>query len=152
MHTTVCLPPQPAKESAVTLRIGEPPAPPALEILTEAERAASMPFLRSQPPTVPLFRFEFRRQYSRLYANGQSFVLRHEHQDELKRIVREHHKDRLRGTESLTMSDVVNGALDFAFEHPKAFHALVRPESLRESLAREVYRSALTHFMRHEAI
>lgn len=150
-HMTSFLKTDRPKESGGSLGVFLPPLPPPMEILTPTERALTAPHLKAQPATVPLFRFEFRRQYSRLYTNGQRFVLRQEHVEELKRLVNEHHHE-LRGTDPLTMSDIVNSALDVAFEHQKAFHSFVRPETLRESLTREIYRTAFAHFMRHEAI
>lgn len=109
---------------------------------------------RTPPSAIPpLFRFPFQRQYSRLYSNRHDkFVLREEHVAELKRLVKEHNSERGSRVEALSMSDIVNAALDFAFEHPLAFHARVSPDNLRESLAREAYRKAFLHFMRHELV
>ena len=115
-----------------------PPAPPSPEAIART--------------AVPLFRFQFHRRYGGLYSNRHAqFVLREEHIEELKRLVKEHNVERLR-TEPLSMSDIVNSALDLAFEHPLAFHSNVDPLHLREALGREVHRKALLHFVRHEIL
>lgn len=101
-----------------------------------------------------LFRFSFQRRYSGLYSNRHyKFVLREEHIEELTRLVKEHNRERSGTAEPLSASDIVNTALDFALEHHEAFLAYRRggPE-LRETLAHEVYRKALVHFMIHEYI
>lgn len=101
-----------------------------------------------------LFRFSFKRSYGGLYSNRHvKFVLREEHIAELARLVKEHNGSRPGTSEPLSASDIVNTALDFAFEHPGAFLAYRRggPE-LRETFAHEVYRRALVHFMIHEYI
>ncbi|MDE2141198.1 MAG: hypothetical protein KGJ84_02135 [Elusimicrobia bacterium] len=72
--------------------------------------------------------------------------------EELKRLVREHNAERVGRLEPLSMSGIVNAALDLVFEHPLAFHSRVDPEHLREALGREVYRRALLHFVRHEML
>lgn len=116
---------------------------------------------RAEPPRathahgtlVPLFRFQFQRQYDGLYSNRhERFVLRQEHISTLKRLSKEHARDRFGCGDPMTMSDIVNAALDFALEHPLAFHASSSPDGLRDALAREVYRKAFLHFMRHELL
>ncbi|MDE2141455.1 MAG: hypothetical protein KGJ84_03450 [Elusimicrobia bacterium] len=121
---------------------------------TESDRRVDVPKAPLAPLGVPpLFRFPFQKQYSRLYSNRHDkFVLREEHIAELKRLVKEHNSDRSFRAEALSMSDIVNAALDFALEHPIAFHCRVSPDTLRESLSREVYRKAFLHFMRHEIV
>ena len=100
--------------------------------------------------TSPLFRFEFQREYAHIYTNRhERFVLRDEHVAELKRLVNEHYRDRAPGCAALSMSDIVNSALDFVLEHPKAFHSGANPDNLRDSIAREVYAKAFLHFLRH---
>lgn len=97
----------------------------------------------------PERRFEFRNRYDGLYSNKhERFVLREEHVAELKRIVREHNQDRHSGSPALSISDVVNAVLDFAFEHPAAFYSAVGPDRLRESFGNEVYRRAYLTFLR----
>jgi hypothetical protein len=100
-----------------------------------------------------LFRFQFQRSYSGLYSNKHAnFVLREEHIAELKRLVKEHQQARTGRFGPLSMSDIVNSALDFAMEHPVAFQYAVAPEDLRETLAKEIYRRAFMHFLRHEVL
>ena len=100
----------------------------------------------------PVFRFEFQKQYSRLYTNRHDkFVLREEHVAELKHLVKEHQRDRLGRGDPLSVSDIINASLDLAFEHPLAFHARVDPQRLRESLGDEVLKKALRHLLRSEA-
>jgi hypothetical protein len=109
----------------------------------------------SRPSEVPrLFRFSFQRRYGGLYSNRHhKFVLREEHIEELTRLAKEHNRDRSGSAEPLSISDIVNTALDFALEHPGAFLTHRRGGTeLRESLAHEVYRKALVHFMIHEYI
>lgn len=116
-----------------------PPAPPSRDIIAQA--------------AIPLFRFQFNRRYGGLYSNRhEKFVLREEHIEELKRLVKEHHAERPRRFEPLSMSDIVNAALDLAFEHPLAFHSRVDTGHLRDALGREVQRRALLHFVRHEML
>ena len=113
-----------------------PPAPPSPEVVARA--------------SVPLIRFHFLRRYSGLYSNRhERFVLREEHIAELKRLVSEHNAERVGRSDRLSMSSIINSALDFAFEHPLAFHPDVAPEHLPEALGREVYQKALLHFVRH---
>ena len=105
---------------------------------------------RSPAAPSPLFRFEFQREYARTYTNRyERFVLREEHVAELKRLVNKHYTDRVPSCAPLTMSDIVNSALDFVLEHAKAFHSGVNPDNLRESIAYEVYAKAFLHFLRH---
>lgn len=100
-----------------------------------------------------LFRFQFQRRYGGLYSNkNASFVLREEHLLELKRLVNEHNREGCGRAGPLSISDIVNAALDFALEHSVAFQYEVAPDNLRETLAREVYRKAFLHFLRHEVL
>ncbi len=106
-----------------------------------------MPTLGLKPATVPLFGFEFKRRYGGLYTNRhERFVLREEHVAELKRVTAEYNKARERRVPVLSMSDVVNAALDFAFEHPVALARLGNPEEFRDGLAKEIMRKAFFHF------
>lgn len=119
-----------------------------------------MPVLRPLPPggpskpvTVPLFRFAYQRSYEELYTNRHDrFLLRGEHVEELKRVVREYNRERSRLMPALGASDIVNAALDFAFEHPVALARLGEPEQYRDALAREVYRKAYFHFAFNELL
>lgn len=120
-----------------------PPMPTLAPLPREQRPKATIP---------PLFGFQFQKRYEGLYTNRhEKFVLREEHLAELKRIVRENHRDRGGRGEGIGMSDIINAALDFALEHPSAF---IRNGSgeLRDSLAREVYCKAFFHFMRHDLI
>ncbi|MDE2491544.1 MAG: hypothetical protein KGM24_11900 [Elusimicrobia bacterium] len=116
------------------------------------------PAPRSTPPggkpaTVPLFRFDFRREYGGIYTNRHDrFLLREEHVAELKRLSAEFNRDRVYLAPPLSMSDVVNAALDFVFEHPVALVRLNRAGEFRDALAREVYRKAFFHFAFHELL
>ena len=113
-----------------------------------------LPSFKPLPPTgtvkpslVPLFQFDYKRHYSELYSNRHDrFVLRDEPVLELKRVMKDYNRARERRFPPLTMSDVVNAALDFAFEHPVALARLGKPEEYRDALAREVYRKAFFHF------
>ena len=101
----------------------------------------------SKPAIVPMFRFDFKRHYEGIYTNRhERFVLRDEHVAELKRIMKEFNRERPRFLPALSASDVINAALDFAFEHPLALARLGKPEEYRDALAREVYRKAYFHF------
>src|ERR1017187_9298359 len=86
-----------------------------------------------------LFGFKFKRQYGVLYTNRHDrFVLREEHVAELKRVTAEYNKTHKHRIPALSMSDVVNAALDFAFEHPVALARLENPEEFRDDLAKEI--------------
>lgn len=104
-----------------------------------------------RPHVVPLFEFQFKRAYSGLYTNRHDkFVLREEHVAELKRIMTDYNRDR--AGVPLSASDVVNAALDVAFEHPVALARLERPGKYRNALACEVYRKAYFHFTFHDLL
>lgn len=114
-----------------------------------------MPYLKPLPPTgetkpvvVPMFRFDFKRRYEGIFTNRHDrFVLRDEHVDELKRLMKDYNRDsRPRMTAALSASDIINAALDFAFEHPVALARMGNPDEYRDALAREVYRKAYFHF------
>jgi len=119
-----------------------------------------MPMLKPQPHVgpikpvvVPLFRFDFKRRYEGLYTNRHDrIVLRDEHVAELKRVVVDYNRERPRLMPALSVSDVVNAALDFAFEHPVALARLGKPDDYRDALAREVYRKAYFHFAFHDLL
>jgi hypothetical protein len=105
-----------------------------------------------QPPLAALFRFPFQRRYGGLFSNRHDkFLLREEHIAELRRLVTEHNKENT-GCAALSMSDILNACLDFALEHPTAFRNRRHTTDLRDSLAHEVYRKALVHFMLHEIL
>ncbi|MBI5247565.1 MAG: hypothetical protein HY923_10315 [Elusimicrobia bacterium] len=113
-----------------------------------------MPVLRplpsrpeAKPVVVPLFRFDFKRRYEGIFTNRHDrFVLRDEHVEELKRVMKDYNRERPRLMAALSASDIINAALDFAFEHPVALARLGQPEEYRDALAREVYRKAYFHF------
>ena len=105
------------------------------------------PIGRDNPAVIPLFRFDFKRYYEGIYTNRHDrFVLRDEHVTELKRIMKDYNRERQRIMPALSASDIINAALDFAFEHPVALARLGMPEEYRDALAREVYRKAYFHF------
>lgn len=107
----------------------------------------SPPSSSPKPIVVPLFCFDFKRRYESLYTNRHDkFVLREEHVAELKRVIADYNRERPKLTPALSASDVVNAALDFAFEHPVALARLGKPGEYRDALAREVYRKAYFHF------
>ena len=109
----------------------------------------------AQPrPSAPaLFRFPFRKRYEGLYSNKhERLVLRVEHIEEMRRLVNEHNRECPGRGGPLSVSDIVNAALDFALEHPVAYQYSVDPDQLRETLAKEVYRRAFLHFARHEML
>ncbi len=117
------------------------------------DHRAPMPALPSKPATVPLFSFEFKKKYGGLYTNRHDrFVLREEHVAELKRVVAEYTRARPRHIPALSMSDVVNAALDFVFEHPVALARLGKPEEFRDGLAKEIMRKAFFHFTFHDLL
>ena len=97
-----------------------------------------MPMLRPLPPreeakpvVVPLFRFDFKRYYEGIYTNRHDrFVLRDEHVTELKRVMKDYNRERPRLMPALSASDIINAALDFAFEHPVALARLGKPEEI----------------------
>ena len=108
---------------------------------------------RQPPSAAALFRFVFKKEYGGIYSNRHDrFVLREEHISELKRLVKEHNGEYPGMTEAISMSDIVNAALDFALEHPMAFQYRATPATLRDALSREVYRRAFLHFMRSEVL
>jgi hypothetical protein len=111
------------------------------------DNAAIMPILGPKAATVPLFGFEFKRRYGGMYTNRHDrFVLREEHVSELKRVTAEYNKAREHRFPVLSMSDVVNSALDLAFEHPVALARLGNPKDFRDGLAKEFMRKAFFHF------
>jgi hypothetical protein len=115
--------------------------------------AVPPPEHRQAPAAAALFRFVFKKGYGGLYSNRHDkFVLREEHIAELKRLVREHNGEYPGRAEAISMSDIVNAALDFALEHPMAFQYRATPATLRDALAREVYRRAFLHFLRQEVL
>ena len=112
-----------------------------------------MPALRQKPATIPLFGFEFKRRYGGLYTNRHDrFVLREEHVAELKRVTAEYNKAHERRIPALSMSDVVNAALDFVFEHPVALARLQNPNDFRDDLAKEIYRKAFVYFVLNDLL
>lgn len=118
------------------------PTPPPLPPLKPSPPSSS-----PKPVVVPLFSFDFKRRYESLYTNRHDkFVLREEHVAELKRVITDYNRERPKLTPALSASDVVNAALDFAFEHPVALARLGKPGEYRDALAREVYRKAYFHF------
>jgi hypothetical protein len=117
------------------------------------EARTASPFIASKPVTVPLFGFDFKRRYGGLYTNRHDrFVLREEHVAELKRVTTEYNRSRARNMPVLSMSDIVNAALDFALEHPVALARLGKPEEYRDGLAKEIYRKAYFHFTFHDLL
>ena len=101
----------------------------------------------------PLFGFRFKRYYGGLYTNRHDrFVLREEHVAELKRVTAEYNKAHERRIPALSMSDVVNAALDFVFEHPVALARLQNPDDFRDDLAKEIYRKAFVHFVLNDLL
>ena len=105
------------------------------------------PSSQAKPPVIPLFRFDYKRRYEGIFTNRHDrFVLRDEHVAELKRVMKDYNRERLRLMPPLSASDIINAALDFAFEHPVALARLGNPEEYRDALAREVYRKAYFHF------
>lgn len=121
---------------------------------TAAKPLPPMPYLKPLPPSgqsrpavIPLFRFAFKRRYEGIFTNRHDrFVLRDEHVAELKRVSADFNRERPPLTPALSASDIINAALDFAFEHPVALARLGKPEEYRDALAREVYRKAFFHF------
>ena len=102
---------------------------------------------QNKPVVIPLFRFDFKRRYEGIFTNRHDrFVLRDEHVAELKRVMKDYNRERPRLMPALSASDIINAALDFAFEHPVALARLGNPEEYRDALAREVYRKAFFHF------
>ena len=100
-----------------------------------------------------LFGFKFKRQYGVHYTNRHDrFVLREEHIAELKRVTAEYNKAHECRINALSMSDVVNAALDFVFEHPVALARLQNPDDFREDFAKEVYRRAFVHFVLNDLL
>jgi hypothetical protein len=102
-----------------------------------------------KPPKLPL-RFQFKRDYDSIYiVQGQKFVLREEHLAELRRLVTEFNRHNPNRTTPLSMSDIINAALDFAFEHALNVRTLNDAEEVRDAIAKEVYRKAFFEFLRH---
>ncbi|MDO8757299.1 MAG: hypothetical protein Q7J64_04760 [Elusimicrobiota bacterium] len=102
---------------------------------------------KDKPVVIPLFRFDYKRRYEGIFTNRHDrFVLREEHVAELKRVMKDYNCERPRLMPALSASDIINAALDFAFEHPVALARLGNPEEYRDALAREVYRKAFFHF------
>jgi hypothetical protein len=125
----------------------------ALETIRRPTTLRSATLWPSRQFSALLFNFKFRRRYEEIYSNKHDrFVLREEHIAEMKRLMAEHNTDRAPHLGPLTMSDIVNASLDFAFEHPMAFRYLTSTQNLRESLAREVYQRAFLYFVNHETL
>ena len=111
------------------------------------------PVLGRKPAIAALFGFEFKKPYGELYTSSHDrFVLREEHVAELKRVTAEYNKAHERRIPALSMSDVVNAALDFVFEHPVALARLQNPNEFRGDLAKEIYRKAFVHFVLNDLI
>ena len=102
-----------------------------------------------QPSGEPLC-LDFKRRYGGLYTNRhECFVLRVEHRAELQRLVHDHNRLCVGRMAPLTMSDLVNAALDVAFEHRLTLDSEVGTEDVRATLGRAIYRKAFMHFLRH---
>ena len=119
----------------------------------ESESKIAPPPLPYRPFGVPFFEFKFKKGVTDLYTNRHDrFMLREDHVAELNRVVKDYNAAREGHTPALLPSDVVNAALDFAFEHPVALARLKRPGEYRDALAREVYRKAFFHFAIHDLL
>ncbi|TBR21429.1 hypothetical protein EPO15_10305 [bacterium] len=119
-------------------------------MLDALERPAEPPApSEAKPPKLP-FRFQFKKDYDSIYiVQGQKFVLREEHLAELRRLVTEFNRHNPNRTTPLSMSDIINACLDFAFEHTLNLRTLTSTEEVRHVIAKEVYRKAFFQFLHH---
>ena len=98
----------------------------------------------------PRSRFEFAQNHCGLYSNKHDrFVLREEHIQTLKRLCQEHNRHRILPHRVMSMSDVVNAALDFVFSHQLSFKELPDPANARDIIAREAHRKVFLRAAQH---
>lgn len=130
-----------------------PPARPAAPSILErptVEPRPELPAPSEVKRTKLPFRFEFLKEYYSIYTTqGDKFILREEHLAELRRLVTEFNRHNPNRTTPLSMSDIINAALDFAFEHALNVRTLNDAEEVRDAIAKEVYRKAFFEFLRH---
>lgn len=149
-------PPQPPTRAMIDaldrippLKLVMPPAPRPAE-RPAAEPPAELPAPSEVKPAKLPFRFEFRKGYYSIYTTqGEKFVLREEHLVELRRLTTEYNRYNRNRTTPLSMSDIINAALDFVFEHALNLRTLESTEEVRDAIAKEVYRKAFFQFLRH---
>lgn len=126
------------------------PSAPSAPVRAADEAPAELPApTEVKAPKLP-FRFQFKRDYDSIYiVQGQKFVLREEHLAELRRLVTEFNRHNPNRTTPLSMSDIINACLDFAFEHAVNLRTLTSTEEVRHAIAKEVYRKAFFQFLHH---
>lgn len=149
-------PPQPPTRAMIEALDRLPPLTPARATAPRpAEHAADelpaeLPDPGEVKPARLPFRFEFRKGYYSIYTTqGDKFILREEHLAELRRLSTEYNRYNLKRTTPLSMSDIINAALDFVFEHALNLRSLESAEEVRDAIAKEVYRKAFFQFLRH---
>lgn len=126
-----------------------PPAPKGPERPLAQWREELPAVSEVKPPKLP-FRFEFRKEYYSIYTTqGDKFILREEHLTELRRLMTEFNRHNPNRTTPLSMSDIINACLDFAFEHTLNVRTLNDAEEVRDAIAKEVYRKAFFQFLEH---
>jgi len=141
-----------------SLRKPQPPTPEMLRALASpgsspARAYPSLPRPALPDPDAPLFAFTFRHPWLGVYTMPHHrFVLRVEHEPELKRLAHEFNKYRPSGEDAVSVSNVVNAALDFVLSHHLSFMDLEKQEQMRERMAEAAYRRAFLRFLRCETL
>lgn len=98
------------------------------------------------PP--PQLRYQFRREYSEIFTNKDcKFVLREEHVADILRLYHEFNKHRHEDALPMTLSDIVNAALDFVLDHPVSFKGLAEASQARDAIASAVQRKAFARLL-----
>lgn len=98
------------------------------------------------PP--PQLRYQFRREYGEIFTNKDcKFVLREEHVADLLRLYHEFNKHRHEDALPMTLSDIVNAALDFVLDHPVSFKGLAEASQARDAIASAVQRKAFARLL-----
>ncbi|MBI5631626.1 MAG: hypothetical protein HY921_12175 [Elusimicrobia bacterium] len=114
----------------------------------QAESESSAPARSAKTPSsfddIP----ESRGGYAEIYSTKhQRVLLRVDHITKMDAIRKGFNASRLHpGQRSLTTSDIVNGVLDFAFEHRIPFYELQDADGLKDLISKSVYRSVLSRW------
>ena len=91
---------------------------------------------------------ESRGEYAEIYSTKhERILLRVDHITKMDAIRKSFNGDRMHpGQRALTTSDIVNAALDFAFEHRIPFSELQEADGIKELISKSVYRSVLSRW------
>ncbi len=91
---------------------------------------------------------ESRGEYAEIYSTKhERILLRVDHITKMDSIRKTFNGGRMHpGQRALTTSDIVNAALDFAFEHRIPFFELNEADGIKELISKSVYRSVLSRW------